>query len=832
MNNFDRTVGGGIADLVAGHGNVGTPGAFDFAQNSEPVIKMAGGGSPEDYLDDLLNEDFGSTPYQNNQAVIPTAPAPVFSAPAAPAPPAGLASLAQAPAPIAAPIPAPPPLISAPATQYTPPPPPVSTPAPSPFGVSLDQLAPSGLDALTGAGLGISAPASQAPATQAPAPAPAPAPVTQQGYNPYSGELSSALLKLGPASGAEMSGAGKWIFDTKADRDRADYEAQYGFNPESGQASKASYTGTPKYTYTEAEYDPNGYLIKEAQPTGLDPRYNLKDTSGLVHGSKSVWVDPTHMQYTYSFFDPKTGKQVGDQIQETVKVEQSASDKIAGLLMNVAMGAIAGPMAGALGGGALGAGLAGAAMGGAGASVAGGDVLKGALTGGLGAGLGNLASGYINPAAAAASSAVGGGTLGDIVSGATKGALTSGTGALVSGKSITDALLSGALGGGVSSGVNALAGESGLPASVANPLASAATAAILGKDPTMAAINSLIGQITKAGGESGAGMTAGEAEERKGAGETYATLANLPDNQATANAVDTLLKGQDTTVGSGEDLTGGIGDEDLNALLGSGVIGVGTGDGAGTSGATTGEETKGGEAAGAATGDEQTGGTLLDQLTAAGVDTGTAGTSTGYTGEDIEGSGLTEGEAEERAGAGDVADLLSSLGYTSTSGEDEDRAGVASILGDMTDREAEDRAGVSDVLDSLTGNLEEDYVVTDKGTIKSTYSGEEGYFDADGNWVPYTERPPYTSGGTGTTSGTGGTGGTGGTTTKTTTPTTPTAAQSTFDPALLFALSSMFGQQPETPKERENVAKIAAKSAFGALPYQDIVDAYNDIYGA
>jgi hypothetical protein len=584
--------------------------------------------------------------------------------------------------------------------------------------------------------------------------------------------------------------------------------------------------GTPKYTYSETEFDPNGNIIKEAQPIGLDPRYNLKDTSGLIHGSKSVWVDPTHMQYTYSFFDPKTGKQVGDQIQETVKVEQSMSDKLAGLIMNAAMGAIAGPMAGALGGGALGAGLAGAAMGGAGASVAGGDVLKGALTGGLGAGLGSLASGYINPAASAAGQAVGGGTLGDIVSGATKGALTSGTGALVSGKSITDALLSGALGGGVSSGVNALVGEAGLPSAVANPLASAATAAILGKDPTMAAFNSLLGQITKAAGESSAGaMTSGEAEERKGAGETYDLLKQLPDNKATTNAVDTILKGQGTTVGSGDDLTGGISNDDLDALLGTGLTGAGTTTGEETSGATTGEETKGGETAGTSAGDEQTGGTLLDQLTAAGVDTGTAGTSTGYTGEDtgadtnVGGEGADTSEGGEGGDSGDVNKntLSEQAKFLESNVEDQD----------VVNQLLKDYAVDSDQLLGGIGNIGEDFTVTDKGTIKSTYSGEEGYFDADGNFVTYDVRPPYTSGGTG---GTGG--GAPTKTTKPTIPTKPTTAQSTFDPALLFALSSMFGQQPETPKERVNAAKIAAKSAFGALPYQDIVDAYNDIYGA
>ena len=275
------------------------------------------------------------------------------------------------------------------------------------FRSSFDQTAGDELGPVTGADLGISAPAqapaaspAAAPATQAPAPSPA----TQQGYTPYSGELHPNLVKLMPTSGSDIYG--KWQFDTQSDRDRADYEAQYGFNPESGQAYSASYTGTPRYTYSEPEYDPNGYLIKEAQATGLDPRYNLKDTSGLIHGTKNVMLDPTHGQITYSFFDPKTGKQVGNQIQETYEIKQSMSDKLAGALMSVAMGALAGPMAGALGGGLTGAALAGGALGAGQASVAGGDALKGALTGALGAGLGNVASGYINPIASAAGQAV------------------------------------------------------------------------------------------------------------------------------------------------------------------------------------------------------------------------------------------------------------------------------------------------------------------------------------------------------------------------------------------------------------------------------------------
>ena len=154
MNQFDRFVGGGIADLMAQYGN--QPSALNFVQQNEPVIRMAGGGMPSDYFDETLNEDFGFTPYQNNQAVVPTAPAPVFQAPAAPAPPAGvsptpgvqftperelpfqqvqstaapvgIASLAPTQASVPAYSPAPSP-IQASAPAYTPP---ASTPAPSP----------------------------------------------------------------------------------------------------------------------------------------------------------------------------------------------------------------------------------------------------------------------------------------------------------------------------------------------------------------------------------------------------------------------------------------------------------------------------------------------------------------------------------------------------------------------------------------------------------------------------------------------------------------------------------------------------------------------------
>ena len=204
MNQYDRFVGGGIADLMAQYGN--QPSALNFAQQNEPVIRMAGGGMPEDYFDETLNEDFGFTPYQNNQTAVPTAPAPVFQAPAAPAPPAGvsptpgvqftpeislpfqqvqstaapagIASLAPTQASVPAYSPAPSP-IQASAPAYTPP---ASTPAPSPFGMSFDQTAGDELGPVTGADLGISAPAQAPAASPAAAPAQAPAASTTPGF--------------------------------------------------------------------------------------------------------------------------------------------------------------------------------------------------------------------------------------------------------------------------------------------------------------------------------------------------------------------------------------------------------------------------------------------------------------------------------------------------------------------------------------------------------------------------------------------------------------------------------------------------------------------------
>ena len=83
--NQDRIIGGGLPSLM-GHQDVDQPGAFNFAQRSEPVVRMAGGGMTEDqeFVDDFALYD----------------PTQFF----APAPPPVLPAATQAPAFMAAPV--------------------------------------------------------------------------------------------------------------------------------------------------------------------------------------------------------------------------------------------------------------------------------------------------------------------------------------------------------------------------------------------------------------------------------------------------------------------------------------------------------------------------------------------------------------------------------------------------------------------------------------------------------------------------------------------------------------------------------------------------------
>lgn len=690
----------------------------------------------------------------------------------------------SAPAPVSSSVPA---YAPAPSPVYTQAP--AASPAPTPFAapspmnlfgmdVTQDQLAD----------LGVSAPAAPAPSpVQAPAPstaAQAPATPTKYGYwktvdyggmggegggqgysqtewvstpdlasqyenvanyKPYEGSIDpKAFSWAKPAkSGADIYGI--WNFDTKSGRETASEEyARSVANPivtnvETGE----SYTPS-----VPVVSNPFTTTDKEGNAT-LDPSYGLKDVSGLVHGTmKAPSKDGKYITTYSAFFDPKTGKQVGNYATRDEKIQR---DVWGDLLFSAALAAIAGPLGGALGGGALGAGLAGAALGGSQASVAGGDVLKGALTGGLGAGLGNVASGYINPLAAEAAKQVGGGTLGDIVSGAVKGAGTSATGALVGGKSIGDALLSGALGGGASAGIGSLVGQTGLPPELAKIAAPALTAAVLGKDPASAALNAAIGQVigaakTGGGAEAGA-MIAGEADERKGVSEVadllsksvtgQGSLEDLEqmyaaegDRAGTTAAIDALTKGADTAAGvSGEDLTAGASDQTVQDLLDAGLISADTGVAS-----------------------------LINEL---------VGNKPGSLSEQAK---FLESNVED---ADDIDKLLRD--YAVDTGQIE--GGYAGL-----------------------GGLGEDFYVTDRGTVKSTYSGEEGNFDENGNWVPYTGG----TGGVSGTSGTGGKGGTGGgTSTKTTTTTTPTGAKSGLDLNSLMAWMALAGgeEQARTPQQ-------------------------------
>ena len=175
-------------------------------------------------------------------------------------------------------------------------------------------------------------------------------------------------------------------------------------------------------------------------------------------------------------------------------------------LMEVAIPAvIAGMTGGALapvfGGGVLGGALGQGVASGVSSVAQGGDFGKGFLSGALGSGITSLASPLVNTVSSAASN-VGGKLLGDIAGGAVKGAIGSGTGALLSGDSIGDALLSGALGGGVTSGVtsgvNSLMGDTlkDLPKPLQNAVASGLAAAVLGRDPATALVNSGIASLT------------------------------------------------------------------------------------------------------------------------------------------------------------------------------------------------------------------------------------------------------------------------------------------------------------------------------------------------
>lgn len=68
MNNYDLMVGGGISSLLGnGHSDVAAPGAFDFAQRSEPVVRMAYGGEAESQFEDVYRPE--ATPTYSDEQI-------------------------------------------------------------------------------------------------------------------------------------------------------------------------------------------------------------------------------------------------------------------------------------------------------------------------------------------------------------------------------------------------------------------------------------------------------------------------------------------------------------------------------------------------------------------------------------------------------------------------------------------------------------------------------------------------------------------------------------------------------------------------------------------
>lgn len=162
----------------------------------------------------------------------------------------------------------------------------------------------------------------------------------------------------------------------------------------------------------------------------------------------------------------------------------SGISKVAKPLVFATLAAMSGGAASAAaGGGAMGAAAGGAASGATSAGLTGGDVLEGALFGALTGGLGNGVG-------AAASNAVGGGALGNIAGGAVRGGL----GAAVRGGDV----LQGLLGGSLTSGVSQLnpAGMLGIDnAGAANSVNGALARMLLGGDPRQAALSGGLGAL-------------------------------------------------------------------------------------------------------------------------------------------------------------------------------------------------------------------------------------------------------------------------------------------------------------------------------------------------
>lgn len=767
---------------------------------------------------------------------------------AAPPPPPIVPIAAQAPAVVAAPMvaPAPSPFVSAPVEQPTvkafdtgigslvaaPVAAPVYTPAPSPANLFGLDIAPE-FDPTVGLPAFTSAPAPSP--VQAPAPssaAQAPATPTKYGYwktvdyggmggegggqgysqtewvstpdlasqyenvanyKPYEGSIDpKAFSWAKPAqSGADIYGI--WNFDTKSGRETASEEYARSVanpvvvNPETGE----SYTPSAPVVS-----NPFTTTDKEGNAT-LDPSYGLKDVSGLVHGTmQAPEKDGKHITTYSAFFDPKTGKQVGNYATRTVEIPKT--NWIENLVTNALFALPALTLPGFAAGQALMSGAKSASE---------GNVL-GALSG-LAGGIGSLPG--VDPSTVSAIK-----TAGDVASKIS--ALTSG-----------DPLQQlGALAGITGSDELATASKAANTAALLNAAASGNPNAVMKLVTTLGP--SAVDLLT---GGPGA-MTAGEADERKGVSEVTDLINNLafaptpspapapaaaaPSPAPAPPSLDDLAKLYEPADATGMPPPPPPAPSQAPAPATSledelRAAGVDTG----TEGTSTGTE-------GTSTGATQT---LEDQLRAAGVDTGTEGTGTGKEGastalSDDELNKFLEdigtGGSATSTGSEDVDKIINELAGNKVSTLPEQAKFLESNVEDAGDIDqlmrdyAVDTGQIEGGYAGL-GGLGEDYAVTDRGTVKSTYTGEEGTFDENGNWVPYkgtsTAAPsPAPSPSRAPAPAPAK---------KTTTPTTPTAAQSGLDFGSLLALMAMMGGGQQEPQEQV---------AYGQMPTRSVEEIF------
>lgn len=767
---------------------------------------------------------------------------------AAPPPPPIVPIAAQAPAVVAAPMvaPAPSPFVSAPVEQPTvkafdtgigslvaaPVAAPVYTPAPSPANLFGLDIAPE-FDPTVGLPAFTSAPAPSP--VQAPAPssaAQAPATPTKYGYwktvdyggmggegggqgysqtewvstpdlasqyenvanyKPYEGSIDpKAFSWAKPAqSGADIYGI--WNFDTKSGRETASEEYARSVanpvvvNPETGE----SYTPSAPVVS-----NPFTTTDKEGNAT-LDPSYGLKDVSGLVHGTmQAPEKDGKHITTYSAFFDPKTGKQVGNYATRTVEIPKT--NWIENLVTNALFALPALTLPGFAAGQALMSGAKSASE---------GNVL-GALSG-LAGGIGSLPG--VDPSTVSTVRSVG-----DVASKIS--ALTSG-----------DPLQQlGALAGITGSDELATASKAANTVALLNAAASGNPNAVMKLVTTLGP--SAVDLLT---GGPGA-MTTGEADERKGVSEVTDLINNLafaptpspasapaaaaPSPAPAPPSLDDLAKLYEPADATGMPPPPPPAPSQAPAPATSledelRAAGVDTG----TEGTSTGTE-------GTSTGATQT---LEDQLRAAGVDTGTEGTGTGKEGastalSDDELNKFLEdigtGGSATSTGSEDVDKIINELAGNKVSTLPEQAKFLESNVEDAGDIDqlmrdyAVDTGQIEGGYAGL-GGLGEDYAVTDRGTVKSTYTGEEGTFDENGNWVPYkgtsTAAPsPAPSPSRAPAPAPAK---------KTTTPTTPTAAQSGLDFGSLLALMAMMGGGQQEPQEQV---------AYGQMPTRSVEEIF------